>query len=1072
MNMYNKLIIAGMLALGMQAAWVGAAETPVSLAGTWRFEIAGKDADAFAHELPGTIKLPGTMDDAGLGPKNPKPPTLSGPYRLSDYAGPAWYQRDIEIPSRWAGKRVTLLLERCRWVTTVWLDGKRIGSQDSLVAPHVYDLGTDVAAGKHRLTICVDNTVKMDLGKFVSALFGGTWGNMNGIIGRIELAATPPVWLDEVQVYPDVAKKTARVKVRIGNATGTAGSGVLEVCGRNVPVTWGADGGQAEVDVPVDAPPWDEFSPNLTELTVKLGEDARTVRFGMREFAAKGTQFTMNGRPVFLRGTLECSVWPLTGYPPTDVSAWQRIYRIMKDYGLNHIRFHSWCPPEAAFAAADIEGIYIQAEGPQANVDAGEDPQRDAFIEAEFKRIVDTYGNHPSFCTMTLGNEYGGNDELLTRWVGMLIRRDPRHLYSSAASAQKTANRQWTEHGEGRGIQGPATLRDLRAIVAADTRPVVGHEVGQWTFFPDLSEIPKWHGVMALRNFEIVRDDLKRKNLLDLAPLFSAASGRFAVRLYKEEIEVLLRTPGYAGFSLLDLHDYPTQGTALIGPLNALWESKGLITPEAWRRFCSPTVPLLRMPKRTYTIDEPFEAAAELAHYGAADLAGVQAVWTIKDDKGREVAAGEWPAVNAPSGRLTALGTVKASLAKAGAPRKLTVTVALQGTEFINDWDIWVYPAAATPQPPADVVVCGQWPAAKTALAAGRKVVLFAFPQNAADFKRDKGLWEGRETALRSGLPAIPARFLNGQFLPAFWSPVWFPSQKPNTMGFLCDPEHPLFARFPTDQTGDWQWFNLMEHSRLFVLDDTPPAYRPTLQVIDNFARNHKLGIVFECRSGRGRLLVCGFDLPAVMSDPAARQFLASLYAYVGSAAFQPAHELDAARLDRLLSGTGGNLLRQLGATVRASSVARNNSSVDNLIDGDPLTAWTSLRAGAKFPHELVVEFPRPVKLAGLTCLPPVELGEGWGRYGVVKDYAVHLSDDGTTWGAPVAKGVFANEPRLQTIRFAEVREARFVKFIALSGFDAGVPFATIAELSVIPDDGETSAADGGGAADTKKGKP
>jgi len=189
------------------------------------------------------------------------------------------------------------------------------------------------------------------------------------------------------------------------------------------------------------AKPWDEFSPQLHELTVTLGEDSRTVGFGMRNFTRKGSQFTMNGRPLFLRGTLECSVWPLTGYPHTDVPSWQRIYRVMKSYGLNFIRFHSWCPPEAAFAAADLEGIMIQAEGPQANVEAGKDPRRDAFIEAEFKRIVDTYGNHPSFCTMTLGNEYGGDPALLARWIDMLEKRDPRHLYSSPSEGQKTPNR-------------------------------------------------------------------------------------------------------------------------------------------------------------------------------------------------------------------------------------------------------------------------------------------------------------------------------------------------------------------------------------------------------------------------------------------------------------------------------------------------------------------------------------------------------------------------------------------------------------------------------------------------------
>lgn len=346
------------------------AET-ISLAGMWQFEIARTNPTAATVELPGTIHLPGTMDEAGLGPKNTAKPTLEGPYRIYDYAGPACYQRDIEIPAAWRGKRVALFLERVRWVTRVWLDGKFMGTQDSLIAPHVYDFGAGVLPGKHRLTICVDNTVKLNLGRFVSALFGGTQGNLNGIIGRIELAATPPVWIDDVQVYPDVDRKIAKVKVRIGNASGQAGRGLLSVGTNNIQAAWDERGGSAEAEVDMSgAKLWDEFAPNLSELTVKLGGDKRAVRFGMRKFAARGTQFTLNDPPVFLRGTLECAVFPLTGYPPTDPAGWQRIYRIMKSYGLNFIRFHSWCPPEAAFDAADLEGIMVQAEGPQANVPA------------------------------------------------------------------------------------------------------------------------------------------------------------------------------------------------------------------------------------------------------------------------------------------------------------------------------------------------------------------------------------------------------------------------------------------------------------------------------------------------------------------------------------------------------------------------------------------------------------------------------------------------------------------------------------------------------------------------------
>jgi hypothetical protein len=773
-----------------------------------------------------------------------------------------------------------LFLERCRWVTTVWLDGKRIGTQDSLIAPHVYDFGIDVTPGKHRLTICVDNTVKIVLGNFASALFGGTEGNMNGIVGRIELNATPPVWLDEVQVYPDVAGKKARLKVCIGNATGRAGQGILifqERATTTTNITWGINGGQVELVLDMaQAKLWDEYAPNMQELTVKLGDEQRVVRFGMRDFSAKGKQFTMNGRPIYLRGVVESSAWPLTGYPPTDPEPWHRIYRIMKSYGMNHIRFHSWCPPEAAFVAADEEGMIIQAEGPMCNVPAGKDPRRDAFIEAEFKRVVDTYGNHPSFCLMALGNEFEGDEAVLTRWVDMLRNRDARRLYSSPTSRKlKTANRQFTVASFGKRACSPGTLNDCGEVVAKDPFPVIGHEVGQWLYWPDFSEIGKWTGVMRLKNYELIRDDLAQKHLLDLQPQFVQASGKLATLLYKEEIEAVLRTSGCAGFGLLDLHDYPAQGAAIVGPLDAFWDSKGFITPEAFSRYCGPTVPLLRMPKRTHTVDEPFAATIELAHYGATDLARAKPVWTITDGQGREIAAGALPVKDIAAGALAPLGAIQASLAKAEVPGKLKVTVTVG--KFANDWEIWVYPANTVASPPADVSVCGKWDQAKAALAEGRKVVYFPSAVNTNCVIR-------------------------GQFPPIFWSPVWAKRERNRTMGLVLDPKNPLFAQFPTEFHTNWQWYELMQRAQSFILDDTPADFRPIVQVIDNFARNHKLGIVFEGRVGAGQLLVCGFDRNAMTKDPAARQFLASLYRYVGSDAFKPTQEIESGCLEKLFN--------------------------------------------------------------------------------------------------------------------------------------------------------------------------
>ena len=1008
----------------------------LDLSGDWKFRRddhqAGVAEKWFAAPLAGdgVIKLPGTMDNGKLGLANPVKPSLADLWRPNVYEGAAWYQRTITIPEAWRDRRVTLFLERCRWVTQAWLDDQPCGEPlDSLIAPHVHLLGIRLAPGKHRLTLRVDNTRKIDLGTFVSALYGGTQGNLNGIVGKIELRATPLVWIEDVQVYPDWSGKSARVAVRVGNATGQPGTSPirLQVAQTllSTNISWSGEGGGAEYRLSLPgAPAWDEFQPALCSLDVELNQDAATRRqvdFGLRELSRRGTQFTMNGRPIFLRGTLECQVFPLTGYPPCDVPSWRRIFRIEKSYGLNFIRFHSWCPPEAAFAAADLEGVMIQAEAPQANVEAGSNAERDAFTEAELMRMIRTYGNHPSFCLMTLGNEYGGQDALLTRWVEMLIQADGRHLYSSASAAQTTANRQWTENTFDRGVHGPGTLHDVRAAIAHESVPPVGHEIGQWVVFPNFDEMKKYTGVMQPKNFELVREDLKAKGLSDLAPRFFQATGRQSVLLYKEEIELLLRTPGFAGFSLLDLHDYPSQGTALVGLLDAFWDSKGFIPSAEHRRYCGAVVPLLRLAKRTWNADETFVATAEIANYGPADLAGAQPYWDITDERGRVIAAGNLPAVSAPTGQLSPLGKLDVPLAGVTAPGKFTVTVGLRNAKISNSWNIWVYPDTTAPEPPADVTVSTAWDdATKTALGDGKTVLLLPANQY-----------------LRHAL--------RGAFRPTFWSPVWFPTQRPDTMSILCDPKHPLFAQFPTDFFSDWQWYDVQESSHSLILDDTPADFRPLVQVVDNFARNHKLGSVFEARVGRGKLLVCAVDISSnLAARPAVRQFARSLYAYLASSKFNPQAELAVPLLDNVFAADAGGLPVK---SVHADSESSGYEAA-NAVDGDPDSLWHTAWEGEApaFPHWLELELAAPARIAGVTILPRQDGNHnGW-----IKDYAIYVSRDGDDWGAPAARGAFPATAELQTVKFPAPATGRFVKLVALSGYANG-PWASLAEINLLP---------------------
>jgi hypothetical protein len=1025
-----------------------------SLAGEWLIRLdpgkRGGEENWSAGTLPpgsvdqfGKGHLPGSTDQYKLGTPNQSKPTLDGLYRLVSYEGPAWYQREVEIPAAWQGKRIQLLLERAHWDTRVWVDDKGFGVQDSLIIPHVYDLGTALLPGKHRLTICVDNTRKIDLGPFTSIMYEGTQTNWNGLIGRLELSTVDPVAIEDVQVYPEVDRKLARVRITVANLTAGPAKGTISVTAvdrqsgrKTTAVTLEFTAAQRQTTVAAELPMgdevklWDEFSPALYDLAITLSAmhegvksaDTRSVSFGMRKFDRRGTQFTINDRPVFLRGTLECAICPLTGYPPTDVASWQRIYRIIKSYGLNYMRFHSWCPPEAALTAADLEGVMLQVEGPQANIDAGNDAKRDTFIEQEFLRIVRTYGNHPSFCLMTLGNEYGGSNELLSRWIEMLKREDPRHLYSSPSSGQITANRQFTEGGP-RGIHGPDTDADFHAAIAKEDRPLVAHEIGQWTFYPNFDEIKKYTGVLAAKNFEIVRDDLADKHLLDLAPQFVQATGKQAMLLYKEEIEVLLRTPGHAGFSLLDLHDYPGQGTALVGPLDPFWDSKAFVAPEVHRRYCGAIVPLLRMTKRTFTIDEPFTAQAEVANFGPRNLPGIQTLWSIKDGQGRVVAADSLPPVDVPTGKLTPLGGLTTSLKKALVPCKLTVSVSLKDTGFVNDWEIWVYPMSGPVTAPADVTVVRQWGEAKAHLAEGKRVVFF---------------------------PASVNRSLSrpGSFLPVFWSPIWFPSQVPSTMGILCDPQHPAFALFPTDFYSNWQWYELIQNSRSLVLDGTPADFRPIVQVVDNFARNHKLGNLFETQVGQGRLLVCAIDLPGIVDkQPAARQLLASLYAYAGSNGFKPTRELDGELLDRLFP-LSGSAMQGIGTRlVRVDSEAPEYKG-DNAIDGDPETFWHTPwgNDAPGFPHEIQLDLQKPTELKGLVYLPRQDMANGR-----IAAYEVYVSEDGKRWGKPVAKGRLSNTGDSQNVLFDRPCQARYLRFVARSEIN-GNKFASIAELDLLID--------------------
>ena len=843
----------------MTLAWLA---LPMALFAQQRIDLSGEWKVSMVNH---PITLPNTLDGAGIGEPNTLTPALTKPQllrltRKHSYIGKASYQREITINKEMAGKPLELLLERVMWRSRLLIDGQDLGQmQESLVSPHVFSIN-GLSEGKHTLTLLIDNNKlhEISVNNLAHSYTNDTQIMWNGVLGRMELSVAPAI--SDVQVYPDIDNSRIAVKVKAENP-------VFLLDGAQTAATKTADG---EYIIPVaNMKLWNEFTPNLYSLTVMAGQQQKTVTFGMRSFKAKGNRLLINGKPTFLRGTLECCIFPLTGTPPTDERGWMKVFTTAREYGLNHLRFHSWCPPEAAFRVADKMGFYCQVELPNWSLKVNQDSATAKFLYQEFDNIIRNYGNHPSLCIISCGNELQPDFKFLNELTHYMKTQDPRHLYvTSTFTFEKGHGRkqepeddifitQWTDNGWVRG-QGvfdehvPDFKSDYREAAKDITVPLISHEIGQYSVYPNIREIDKYTGVLDPLNFKAIRNDLQKKGLLHKADDYLKASGKLAAILYKEDMERAMKTPQQSGFQLLDLHDFPGQGTALVGLLDAFWDSKGLVEPQRFREACAPVVPLAHFDKAVWKANETFTARVDIANYSLESMEDKTICWQLLDSEGQVYDEGE--------GTYSSLFTLNSSLNKVSEAKRLELIVSIKDTPWRNRWNIWVYPEVVLPKDKHILVTSNIGDALK-ALHHGKKVL----------FSPKKETVKG----------------LEGKFLPVFWSPVHFPKQAA-TMGLLCDPRHPALSEFPTDMHSDWQWWNLVKRSRVMVLDSIAPV-SPIVESIDNFVNNRRLAQVFEAKIGKGSLIFSSIDLLTDAHLPELRQMQYSLLKYMQSDEFRPA---------------------------------------------------------------------------------------------------------------------------------------------------------------------------------------
>lgn len=892
------------------------------LSGPWQFFMGAAEGAVFDRE---TVFLPGTMDENRRGLDNTGEFTPRHLNRDYTYTGPAVYRREIAVPAEWAGRPVLLYLERTK-KTRVWVDGQAAGPrQNSYTTPHRYDLTALCRPGRtHTLTVEVDNTSDGMPHAMYSTLWEGeAWShqltehgqtNWNGIVGALRLESPPALSVSALRLRPDLNRRAVRAELtltRLDGAEELRGEVVLAAeswnadppIHRTVPQRVGFRFAPGEHTIVLSVTHdmgehpllWDEFHPSLYRMTAEVFVDGvfcarHQEDFGMRSFTAGanqgGRQFFINGRPTQLRGEINCAIFPKTGYAPMGLEDWLRVFRIYKDYGLNHVRFHTWVPPKAAFQAADRLGLYLYVELPHwgrrmfGDIAQGDDTDV-RYYEEDTKRIFSEYGSSPSFVMFALGNEERIGFYYYEEFLKFCKGLEPDLLYSdiaghstyppSAGFASKWLEQDYLPLTE------PRTDWDYSQAVQAAPVPITGHEVGQLQVYPDYDrELPAYDGcLLRPRNLEHFRGILAQAGLADRAADFHRATGKLAAMLYRSFTESYLRTPGSGGFLLLGLQDFSGQGTALVGLLDSFLESKGAITPGQFRRSCCELAVLARLPRFVWEGGDVLTAEILVSNYSPAP-AELALSWTLEDDRGTVLARGSLPARTIPQGGVTRLGAIETELPRLSAPCRAQLTLALEGeydaplSPGVNDYSLWLYPAQPAPAVPKGVVVC-----------------------RAYDKRAERALAQGKTVLVISeGTPAALPRSRAVSFRPDFWSPMFHTADSDGySLGIFVDKNHPLFTNFPTDCFGDWQWFEPLQNARGLLINELPADLRPIVQPIAAIDLPERLAMLFEARVGPGRLLVSTVDL-LEKDGPAARQLLAAVYAYVSGGEFRPRAEL------------------------------------------------------------------------------------------------------------------------------------------------------------------------------------
>lgn len=900
----------------------------IDLQGTWDLYLDAEKVCTLPPQGNDTIVLPDSTAHAEKGMADLEP-NLGHMTDRFYFEGYAWYSREIQVEPEWVDKKLTLFLERTR-ISTVYIDGKEINTQDSLCGYHEHDLTGKLTVGEHILTIRVNNTDYPTKGGHMTS--PDTQTNWNGIVGRMELQIREKVYPDNLQVYartPECVKVTADICGEMqdkisGKLTDGDSSMATVVIRRSSGEllhegVYPYENGRLEVEIALSGEDllWDEYHTNLLQAIVLVEAESVSTTFGIRKLSTDGRRLLVNDKQVFWRGKHDGLVFPRTGYAPMNVEEWKQVFATMKEYGINHYRFHTCCPPDAAFSAADEMGIYMEPELPFWGTIAapGEDGYNEAeqtYLIEEGFRILKDFGNHPSFVMLSMGNELWGSMERINSFLHDYKLADGRHFYTQGSnnfqfcpavlsdedvfcgvrlagdrlfrgsyamcdapqghiqtdlpnSAHNyddiIAPMQVDEAQVGDGyieIQYGTGTKRVKAVSGEGALipqvPVVSHEIGQYDFFPDFTELGRYEGSQQPLYLNVYMERMEKSGILEQWKDFYQATGALAIDCYRREIEAALRSKELSGFQLLDMQDFPGQNVALVGVLNAWLESKGLISPADWRKFCSDTVILGELESFVVTEKQQITMPVKLSVCNWEQFEGEELTYQVCMG-GEELAIG-WFAIEKGSERLQEVGVISFDIPTLQKPEKIEIKLQITDTEYANEYTLWAYPQVEVEITEEDIAY------------EGKSVKLVKTLEEAVACKQ-----AGQPVIC---VPEMAEEDVEGTYCTDFWNYPMFRSISESmnrkvpigTLGLYIHEDKKLMQSFPYEKYSTPQWYQLVMHSHCAVLEGKEDV-EVLVQPIDNVERAHKLGMLYYEKD----VLICTSRLWEIKEYPEVKAF-------------------------------------------------------------------------------------------------------------------------------------------------------------------------------------------------------